>query len=54
MKDKIFVICLLGLLFLCGCSDSSRFDYGSMSRNSETLKLAVADLENYVSHTETK
>lgn len=51
MKDKIFVICLLGLLFLCGCSDSSRFDYGSMSGNSETLKLAVADLENYVSHT---
>ena len=51
MKDKMFVICLLGLLFLCGCSDSPRFDYGSMSRDSETLKLAVADLENYVSHT---
>lgn len=54
MKNKMFLTCLLCLLLMCGCSDCPRFDYGSMSGQSETLKLAVSDLENYVSHSESR
>lgn len=46
MKNKMFLTCLLCLLLMCGCSDCPRFDYGSMSGQSETLKLAVSDLES--------
>lgn len=54
MKNKMFLTCLLCLLLMCGCSDCPRFDYGSMSGQSETLKLAVSDLENYVSHSKSR
>lgn len=54
MKNKMFLTSLLCLLLMCGCSDCPRFDYGSMSGQSETLKLAVSDLENYVSHSKSR